>query len=87
MRLYCKLHSKLGNQGYQEENEGKLFHKNSHPGNLWETSGLNEREFRFQHKFQLHSKIGGRGGGDMSIYLKITNFLRNIIEVAMANFF
>ena len=39
------------------KNEGKLFHKNSHPGNLCVTGGGNEREIRFHHKFQLHITV------------------------------
>ena len=39
------------------ENEEKQFHKNSHLGNLSETVGGNEREFRFHHKFQLHITV------------------------------
>ena len=43
--------------GKEVENEGKLFHKNSHLGNVYETAGGSEREFRFHHKFQLHSTV------------------------------
>ena len=43
--------------GKKGENEGKLFHKNSHLGNLCETSGGNERGFRFHDLFQLHSTV------------------------------
>ena len=32
--------------GKKGENEGKLFHKNSHLGNLCETGGENEREMK-----------------------------------------